>query len=97
MTREELVITMAATLIGAVIIGWIRWIYGGLSRAGTAKVETVDDMCPLGWHRRRRVRQRCRPTRRNEVSSQLRESRRVGCSDGRIAHARVNLRLAGCV
>ena len=45
MTREELVIAMAAALMGALVLGWIlRWIYGGLSRAGTGKVETVDDM-----------------------------------------------------
>jgi len=45
MTRSDLVIAMTAALIAAVILGWIlRWIYGGLARAGTARVETVDDM-----------------------------------------------------
>jgi len=45
MTRSELVIAMTVALLGAVVLGWIlRWIYGGMARAGTAKVETVDDM-----------------------------------------------------
>lgn len=45
MTRSELVIAMTAALVGAVILGWIlRWIYGGVSRARTGKVETVDEM-----------------------------------------------------
>ena len=36
---------MTVALLGAVVLGWIlRWIYGGMARAGTAKVETVDDM-----------------------------------------------------
>lgn len=45
MTRSELVIAMTAALVGAVVLGWIlRWIYGGLARANTSKVETVDGM-----------------------------------------------------
>ena len=45
MTRPDLMLAMTGALLAAVLLGWIlRWIYGGLSRARTGRVETVDDM-----------------------------------------------------